>query len=72
MPRITASHMLRSIMKTVSAPASSIISWLTPTPHATAVYAISEGCFYNWKAKYGGLEVSEAKRLPRVSIEVEA
>ena len=24
---------------------------------------ISEGCFYNLKAKYGGLEVSEAKRL---------
>ena len=26
-------------------------------------HGISEGCFYNWKAKYGGLEVSEAKRL---------
>src|SRR5262245_12383609 len=25
-------------------------------------HGISEGCFYNWKAKYGGLEVSEAKR----------
>jgi putative transposase len=24
---------------------------------------ISEASFYNWKAKYGGLEVSEAKRL---------
>ena len=24
---------------------------------------ISEGTFYNWKAKYGGLELSEAKRL---------
>ena len=24
---------------------------------------ISEGTFYKWKAKYGGLEVSEAKRL---------
>jgi putative transposase len=24
---------------------------------------ISEGCFYNWKAKYGGLEVSEATQL---------
>jgi putative transposase len=23
----------------------------------------SEASFYNWKAKYGGLEVSEAKRL---------
>jgi putative transposase len=26
-------------------------------------HAISEASFYNWKAKYGGLEVSEAKRL---------
>jgi putative transposase len=26
-------------------------------------HAISEQTFYNWKAKYGGLEVSEAKRL---------
>jgi putative transposase len=26
-------------------------------------HGISEGCFYNWKDKYGGLEVSEAKRL---------
>jgi putative transposase len=24
---------------------------------------ISKASFYNWKAKYGGLEVSEAKRL---------
>ena len=24
---------------------------------------ISEATFYNWKAKYGGMEVSEAKRL---------
>ena len=26
-------------------------------------YGISEATFYNWKVKYGGLEVSEAKRL---------
>ena len=26
-------------------------------------YGISEASFYNWKAKYGGLEVSDAKRL---------
>ena len=24
---------------------------------------MSEGTFYNWKAKYGGMKVSEAKRL---------
>ncbi|EJT01644.1 insertion sequence transposase (plasmid) [Rhizobium sp. CCGE 510] len=26
-------------------------------------HGISEAPFYNWKAKYGGMEVSEAKRL---------
>lgn len=26
-------------------------------------HGISEATFYKWKAKYGGLEVSEAKRL---------
>ena len=26
-------------------------------------HAISEATLYNWKARYGGLEVSEAKRL---------
>ena len=26
-------------------------------------HGISEASFYNWKAKYGGLEVSEVKRL---------
>jgi putative transposase len=26
-------------------------------------YGISEATIYNWKAKYGGMEVSEAKRL---------
>jgi len=26
-------------------------------------HGISEATFYNWKAKYGGLEVSEARRL---------
>jgi putative transposase len=26
-------------------------------------HGISEATFYNWKARYGGLEVSEAKRL---------
>lgn len=26
-------------------------------------HGISEATFYNWKAKYGGMEISEAKRL---------
>ena len=26
-------------------------------------YGISDATYYNWKAKYGGMEVSEARRL---------
>lgn len=26
-------------------------------------YGISDATFYNWRSRYGGLEVSEAKRL---------
>ena len=26
-------------------------------------HGVSDATFYNWKARYGGLEVSEAKRL---------
>lgn len=26
-------------------------------------HGISEGTFYKWKAKYGGLEISDARRL---------
>ena len=26
-------------------------------------HGISEATFYNWKAKYGGMDVSEARRL---------
>lgn len=26
-------------------------------------HGLSEATFYNWKAKYGGMEVSDAKRL---------
>ena len=26
-------------------------------------HGVSEGTFYKWKSKYGGLEVSDAKRL---------
>jgi putative transposase len=30
---------------------------------------IAEGTFYRWKKQYGGLEVSEAKRLKRLEKE---
>ena len=33
------------------------------TPEVCRRHGISDATFYNWKAKYGGLEVSEARRL---------
>ena len=38
-PRVAVPHMLPSTDTTASAPASSFISWLNPTPHKIAVYA---------------------------------
>lgn len=35
----------------------------TKTADLCRKHGISEATFYHWKAKYGGLEVSEAKRL---------
>ena len=32
-------------------------------------HGVSEATLYNWKAKYGGLEVSEAKRLRQLEEE---
>jgi putative transposase len=32
-------------------------------------HGISEATFYNWKSKYGGMDVSEAKRLKGLETE---
>ncbi len=32
-------------------------------------FSISTGTFYNWRSKYGGLEVNEAKRLKDLEAE---
>jgi putative transposase len=32
-------------------------------------YGISEATFYNWKSKFGGMDVSEAKRLRTLEAE---
>jgi putative transposase len=32
-------------------------------------HGVSEATLYNWKAKYGGLDVSEAKRLKKLLAE---
>ena len=34
-----------------------------PPPDLLRKHGISQGTFYRWKAKYGGLDVSEARRL---------
>ena len=34
-----------------------------PTAEICRKHAVSSATFYKWKAKYGGLDVSEAKRL---------
>jgi putative transposase len=34
-------------------------------------HGISEGTFYNWKAKYSGMTVSEARRLKELEAEKE-
>jgi putative transposase len=31
--------------------------------YITREHGVSEATFYNWKAKYGGMQVSEVKRL---------
>lgn len=34
-----------------------------PTPDLCRRHGISEGTFYRWKAKFGGMEVTDAARL---------
>jgi putative transposase len=40
-----------------------------PTKDLCRKHGIAENTFYRWKAKYGGLEVSEARRLRQVEEE---
>ena len=32
-------------------------------------HGISDGTFYNWKAKYGGMDVSDARKLKGLEVE---
>ncbi len=41
----------------------------TPVANLCRRLGISEGTFYRWKAKYGGLEVNEARRLRQLEEE---
>jgi len=41
----------------------------TPTAELVRRHGISRNTFYNWRKKYGGLDVSEAKRLKQLEAE---
>ena len=41
----------------------------TPISDLLRKHGIVQGTFYRWKAKYGGLELSEAKRLKQLEEE---
>jgi putative transposase len=62
-------------MKRKRYPEEKIISILkeheagAPVPDLSRRYGIVENTIYRWKSKYGGLEVSEAKRLRQLENE---
>ena len=41
----------------------------TPVPELCRKYGISDGSYYNWKARYTGLEVSDLRRLRQLEEE---
>ena len=40
-----------------------------PTAEVCRKHGVSDATFYKWKSKYGGMQVSEAKRLKTVEDE---
>jgi len=40
-----------------------------PVKEIVREYGIAEGTYYRWKAKFGGMDVSEAKRLRQLEDE---
>lgn len=40
-----------------------------PVKELCRKYGFSDATFYNWRAKYGGMEISEAKRLKSLEAE---
>jgi len=40
-----------------------------PTKELCRKYGMSDATFYNWKAKYGGMNVSDARRLKMLESE---
>ena len=41
----------------------------SPTADVCRKHGISSGTFYKWKAKFGGLDISDAKRLKALEAE---
>ena len=41
----------------------------TPTKELARRHGISQGTLYNWRRKYGGLDVNEARRLKQLEDE---
>ncbi len=40
-----------------------------PLPELVRQHGISEGTYYRWKSKYGGMELGDAKRLKQLEDE---
>jgi putative transposase len=40
-----------------------------PIPELIRQHGISEGTYYRWKSKYGGMELGDAKRLKQLADE---
>jgi putative transposase len=40
-----------------------------PIPELIRQHGIAEGTYYRWKSKYGGMELSDAKRLKQLEDE---
>lgn len=41
----------------------------TPTKELCRHHGISQGTFFKWKAKFGGMEVSDARKLKALELE---
>ncbi|MAF83378.1 MAG: hypothetical protein CL797_04680 [Chromatiales bacterium] len=46
-----------------------ILGLSVPLPELAREHGFAEGTIYTWKAKYGGMEVTEAKRLRELETE---
>ena len=41
-----------------------------PTKEVCRELGISDATFYNWKAKYGGMEITDVKRMKEMEVEL--